>query len=75
MWEAAVIYVQSADGWTEIPTNNANRLFQRMDAQITIFLDGSWSCVYPHAGALAHNTGNLNNLERYLQNFNAANPL
>jgi hypothetical protein len=41
MWEAATIYVRDA-GWTEIPTSDANHVFQRGDAVMTVFPNGNW---------------------------------
>jgi hypothetical protein len=74
MWEAAVIYMRSA-GWTEIPTTDANHVFQFKDAVMTIFPNGNWRCVNPQGLTQAIRQGNVNNLEKFLQDFAAVNPL
>ncbi len=75
MHEAATILMRSAPGWIEIPTSNANFLFQFKDATMTVFPDGSWRCFAPRrlVGDVA--AGNLALLEKFLQDFSAANPL
>ena len=75
MWEAATIYMRSAPEWIEIPTSDANHLFQRKNATMTIFPDGRWECVAPVRGRQEVSRGNLNGLEKFLQDFAAVNPL
>jgi hypothetical protein len=75
MHEAATILMRSAPGWVEHQASDANFLFQYKDAVMTVFPDGSWRCVIPQGYTQAIRSGNLNNLERFLQDFAAANPL
>jgi hypothetical protein len=76
MHEAATILMRAAPGWSEIPTSDATFVFQFADATMTILSDGSWSCVAPHTRltrGLA--TGKVGQLEKFLQDWGAANPL
>jgi hypothetical protein len=74
MHEVATILMRSAPGWIEIPTSDATFGFQFADATMTIFPDGSWRCESPQGLTRAVSQGNVNNLEKFLQNFAAANP-
>jgi len=73
MWEAAMIYVRSAGGWTEIPTGDANHIFQYGDTVMTVFPDGSWRTATPDGLKQQIRSGNLNNLEQFLNDFSAIN--
>jgi hypothetical protein len=75
MHEVATILMRSTPGWIEIPTSNATFLFQFKDAKMTIFPDGSWRCVAPKRLVKGIAEGKLALLEKFLQDFAAANPL
>lgn len=72
MHEVATILMRSA-GWMELQTNDANFVFQFEDAVMTIFPDGNWHCVIPQGITQALRSGNVNNLEQFLNDFAAAN--
>jgi hypothetical protein len=73
MHEVATILMKSA-GWIEIPTSNTTSMFQLRDATMTIFPNGNWRCVSPQGLTQAVRNGNVNNLEKFLQDFAAVNP-
>jgi hypothetical protein len=71
----ALILMRSAQGWIEHPTSDATFVFQYKDAVMTIFPDGSWQCLGPYGLPQAVSRGTVNNLEQFLNEFSAANPL
>jgi hypothetical protein len=73
MWEAAVIYMRSAPGWVEMPTTNANHVFQFQEVVMTIFPNGNWRCVAPNRLVEEVRTGTVHNLEKFLTDFGEAN--
>jgi hypothetical protein len=75
MHEVATTLMKSAPGWTEIRTSNETFLFQFGDATMTIFPDGSWRCVNAHRRVQNTSSGKVGQLEKFLQDFSAANPL
>ncbi len=76
MHEVATILMRSTPGWTEHPTSDTNFVFQFKDAIMTIFPDGSWRCVGPATRLTKVITqGKVHNLEKFLQDFAAVNPL
>jgi hypothetical protein len=75
MHEVATILMRRTPGWFEHETSDANFVFQCKDAIMTIFPDGSWRCVTPQGLSQAASKGNVNGLEKFLNEFAAANPL
>jgi hypothetical protein len=75
MHEVATILMRGTPGWIEHTTYDANFAFQYKDAIMTIFPDGSWRCVMPQGLTQAVSTGTVNNLEKFLTDFAALNPL
>ncbi len=75
MHEVATILMRATPGWIEHATSDATFVFQYKDAIMTIFPDGSWRCVSPQGLTQAVSKGNVNNLEEFLNEFAAANPL
>jgi hypothetical protein len=73
MWEVAVVYMESSPGWIQIPTSDANHVFQFRNATMTIFPNGNWECVTPVRGRQQVSRGSLNGLEKFLQDFAAVN--
>jgi hypothetical protein len=73
MHEVATILMRSTLGWIEHATSDANFVFQFKDAVMTIFPNGNWRCVSPHGLTQAVHQGNVNNLEKFLQDFAALN--
>jgi hypothetical protein len=73
MHEVATILVRSTPGWIEHATSGANFVFQFKEAFMTIFPDGNWRCVSPQGLTQAVRQGNVNNLEKFLQDFAAVN--
>lgn len=63
----------STPGWIEHETSDATLLFQFRDATMTIFPDGSWRCSMSQGLILGE--GSVNNLEQFLRDFAAADPL
>jgi hypothetical protein len=75
MHEVAIILMRATPRWIEHETSDANFIFQYKDAIMTIFPDGSWRCVMPLGLTQATSEGNVNNLEQFLKDFAALNPL
>ena len=75
MHEVATILMRSTPGWIEIPTTDANFVFQFKDTVMTIFPNGNWHCATPQGLSDAIGQGNVNNLEKFLQDFAAVNSL
>jgi hypothetical protein len=75
MHEVAIILMRSAPGWIELKTSGASSVFEYKDAIMTIFPDGSWMCAVP--GGFKENVGHgkVKDLEKFLKDFAAANPL
>ena len=75
MHEMATILMRSRPGWIEHPTSDANFVFQFKDTIMTIFPNGNWRCINPQGLTQAIRQGNVNNLQKFLQDFAAVNPL
>lgn len=75
MHEVATSLMRSIPGWAEVPTSDASLVFQFGDAIMTIFPDGSWRCLNAHRLVQNIRAGKLVELEKFLQDFAAANPL
>ena len=75
MHEMAVILMRSTPGWCELKTSGANSVFEYKDSVMTIFPDGSWQCATPKGLTQAISHGKVKDLEKFLQDFAAANPL
>jgi hypothetical protein len=73
--EVATILMRSEPGWIEHETSDATFVFQYKDAIMTIFPDGSWDCVMPRGLTQMTGRGIVNNLEMFLKEFAALNPL
>jgi hypothetical protein len=75
MHEVATILMRGTRGWFERETSDGNFVFQYKHAIMTIFPDGSWQCVIPHGLTRTTSRTHVNNLEQFLNDFAALNPL
>lgn len=68
--------MRAQPGWVEVSPSGANTVYQFQDAIMTIFPNGNWRCIGPESrlttGAAS---GNVNNLEKFLQDWANANPI
>jgi hypothetical protein len=69
MHESAVILMRSHPEWLELPTSDANHVFQCKDAVMTIFPDGSWQCEIPQRLSKSISTGKVHHLDEFLNQF------
>jgi hypothetical protein len=76
MHEAANVLIRSYPNWVEEQTTDATFVYRDKDSVMTVFPDGSWSCVIPQKGRPTPQIrkGKLKDLDAFLAQFAADNP-
>jgi len=75
MREFTSILMNSHPGWVDEQTMDANSVYHFKDAVMVIDPNGNWRCTGPRTKVtLGVATGNFQNLEEFLNAWDAANP-